>query len=137
MSTATWEDLAQYVRGEYDVISEEADEIRILFAFDHLDEEDERTQVIILVREVLDEQHEWVQIASPVGLAANVDLHALLEEVGKSSIASGAAIMGDHVVLRHSLPLATLDIHEFVEPLSLLAGTADQIEEIFFGGDNY
>jgi hypothetical protein len=133
MSTATWEDLAEYVRGEYDVISEEPGEIRILFAF----EEDERTQVVILVREVLDAKHEWVQIASPVGLAANVNLHALLEEVGQSSIASGAAIMGDHVVLRHSLPLATLDIHEFVEPLTLLAGTADQIEEIFFGGDNY
>ena len=134
---ATWGDLAAYVRDQYDVISEENDEIRILFDFEHLDEEDERTQVVILVREVLDEKHEWVQIASPVGLAARCDLKALLEEVGKSSIASGAAIMGEHVVLRHSLPLETLDIHEFVEPLSLLAGTADQLEEIFFGGDNY
>ncbi|WNV84141.1 hypothetical protein [Umezawaea sp. Da 62-37] len=134
---ATWGDLAAYVRDQYDVISEQGDEIRILFSFEHLDEEDERTQVVILVREVLDAKHEWVQIASPVGIAANCDLHALLAEVGNSSIASGAAIMGDHVVLRHSLPLETLDIHEFVEPLSLLAGTADQIEEIFFGGDNY
>ncbi|MET1073097.1 MAG: hypothetical protein ABWY11_10675 [Umezawaea sp.] len=134
---ATWGDLAAYVRDQYDVISEQGDEIRILFSFEHLDEEDERTQVVILVREVLDVKHEWVQIASPVGIAANCDLHALLAEVGNSSIASGAAIMGDHVVLRHSLPLETLDIHEFVEPLSLLAGTADQIEEIFFGGDNY
>lgn len=134
---ATWGDLAEYVRGQYDVISDEPDEIRIMFDFEHFDEDDERTQVIIVVREVLDEQHEWVQIASPVGLAAGVDLHALLEEVGKSSIACGAAIMGDHVILRHALPLSTLDIHEFVEPLSLLAGTADQIEEMFFGGDSY
>jgi hypothetical protein len=134
---ATWGDLAAYVRDQYDVISEDSDEMRILYSFEHLDEEDERTQVVILVREVLDAKHEWVQIASPVGLAARCDLRALLEEVGRSSIASGAAIMGEHVVLRHSLPLETLDIHEFVEPLSLLAGTADQIEEIFFGGDNY
>jgi len=134
---ATWGDLAEYVRGEYEVISDEPDEIRILFNFEQYDEDDDRTQVVILAREVLDKQHEWVQIASPVGLAARVDLRALLEEVGKSSIAAGAAIMGDHVVLRHSLPLVTLDIHEFVEPLSLLAGTADQIEEMFFGGDDY
>jgi hypothetical protein len=134
---ATWGDLAAYVRDQYDVISEDGDEMRILYGFEHLDEEDERTQVVILVREVLDVKHEWVQIASPVGLADRCDLRALLEEVGRSSIASGAAIMGDHVVLRHSLPLETLDIHEFVEPLSLLAGTADQIEEMFFGGDNY
>ncbi|GAA4444541.1 hypothetical protein ACFQV2_23225 [Actinokineospora soli] len=134
---STWADLAAYVRDEYEVLSETEDEIRILFDFEHLDEEDERTQVVILVREVLDERHEWVQIATPIGKAADVDLKALLTEVGHSTIACGAAIMGEHVVLRHSLPLATLDIHEFTEPLALLAGTGDQLEEIFFGGDHY
>ncbi|SDD66746.1 type III secretion system chaperone family protein [Actinokineospora iranica] len=136
MST-TWADLARYIHEEYEVISEQDDEIRILFGFEQHDEDDERTQVVIIVREVLDTQHEWVQIASPVGLAASVDLRALLTEIGHSSIACGAAIMGEHVVLRHSLPIKDLDIHEFVDPLSLLAGTADQIEEMFFGGDEY
>ncbi|GAA1350985.1 hypothetical protein [Saccharothrix algeriensis] len=134
---ASWGDLSAYVRDTYDVISEQGDEIRILFSFEQFDEDDERTQVIILVREVLDRLHEWVQIASPIGLAADIDLRALLEEVGNSTIACGAAIMGDHVVLRHSLPLVDLDIHEFTDPLALLAGTADQLEEQFFGGDNY
>ncbi|WP_309116438.1 hypothetical protein [Saccharothrix sp.] len=134
---ASWGDLAAYIRDTYDVISEEEDEIRILFNFEQFDEDDERTQVIILVREVLDKLHEWVQIASPIGLASEVDLHALLTEVGNSSIACGAAIMGDHVVLRHSLPLVDLDIHEFTDPLTLLAGTADRLEEQFFGGDDY
>ncbi len=134
---ATWGDLAAYVHDTYDVISENEDEIRILFNFEQFDEDDERTQVIILVREVLDRQHEWVQIASPIGLAANVDLLAFLTEVGNSTIACGAAVMGDHVVLRHSLPLSHLDIHEFTEPLALLAGTADRLEETFFGGDDY
>ncbi|GAA1297350.1 hypothetical protein [Saccharothrix xinjiangensis] len=134
---ATWGDLAAYVHDTYDVISENEDEIRILFNFEQFDEDDERTQVIILVREVLDRQHEWVQIASPIGLAANVDLRAFLTEVGNSTIACGAAVMGDHVVLRHSLPLSHLDIHEFTEPLALLAGTADRMEETFFGGDDY
>ncbi|OLR91066.1 hypothetical protein [Actinokineospora bangkokensis] len=134
---STWGDLAQYIREEYEVIDEREDEIRIEFGFDKYDEEDERTQVVVLVREVLDNVHEWVQIASPVGLAAEVDLAALLREVGQASIACGAAIMGEHVVLRHSLPLRDLDVHEFDDPLALLAGTADQIEEMFFGGDNY
>ncbi|MFC6088499.1 hypothetical protein [Saccharothrix lopnurensis] len=134
---ATWGDLAAYVHDTYDVISEKEDEIRILFNFEQFDEDDERTQVIILVREVLDRQHEWVQIASPIGLAAAVDLKAFLVEVGNSTIACGAAVMGEHVVLRHSLPLSHLDIHEFTEPLALLAGTADRLEETFFGGDDY
>ncbi|EWC60024.1 hypothetical protein UO65_4677 [Actinokineospora spheciospongiae] len=134
---STWADLAAYVREEYEVIEEREDEIRLEFRFEKYDEEDERSQIVVLLREVLDNKHEWVQIASPVGLAASVDLAALLREVGHGSIACGAAIMGDHVVLRHSLPLRDLDVHEFDDPLALLAGTADQIEEMFFGGDGY
>ncbi|WP_424187354.1 hypothetical protein ACOBQX_05965 [Actinokineospora sp. G85] len=132
-----WADLVRYVREQHTVLEEHEDEIRIEFKFEQYDEEDERSQVIVLLREVLDNQHEWVQIASPVGLAAQVDLAALLREIGHGSVACGAAIMGEHVVLRHSLPLRDLDIHEFEDPLALLAGTADSIEEMFFGGDSY
>ena len=45
--------------------------------------------------------------------------------------------MGEHVVLRHALPLENLDINEFTDPLTFVADTADQLEEIFFGGDGY
>jgi hypothetical protein len=129
---ATWRDLVAFVKSEYQVIREEPDEIRLLFEFD-----DERSQVIVLAREVLDNRYEWVQIASPIGLVARVDLAAFLIEVGQSTVAGGAAIMGDHVVIRHSLPLENLDINEFVDPLSLLAGSADLLEEQFFGRDDY
>lgn len=92
---------------------------------------------MIIVREVLDKLHEWVQIASPCGLASQVDLRRVLEEVGRSTVACGLAIMGEHVIVRHSLPLKDLDIHEFTDPLHLLAGTADTLEEQFWGGDGY
>lgn len=135
---ASWGDLAAYVRAEYDVVSDEDEELRILFTFgDEEEGDDERTQVVIIVREVLDKMHEWVQIASPCGLASEVNLRDVLEEVGKSTVACGLAIMGEHVVVRHSLPLADLDIHEFTDPLALLAGTADMLEEQFWGGDGY
>jgi hypothetical protein len=135
---ATWGDLAEYIRSTYEVISDEPEELRILVGFgDEEEDEDPRTQVIIIAREVLDRMHEWVQIASPCGLASQVNLTALLEEVGKSTVAAGVAIMGDHVVVRHALPLANLDIEEFTEPLALLAGTADTLEEQFWGGDGY
>ncbi|WP_030475466.1 hypothetical protein [Lentzea albidocapillata] len=135
---ASWGDLADYVRAEYDVIHDEGEELRILFTFGDVEEdEDDRTQVVIIVREVLDKMHEWVQIASPCGLVKDVDLQAVLAEVGNSTVACGLAIMGDHVVVRHSLPLKDLDIHEFTDPLQLLAGTADTLEEQFWGGDGY
>ncbi|WP_090068945.1 MULTISPECIES: hypothetical protein [Lentzea] len=135
---ASWGDLADYVRATYDVIHDEGEELRILCTFGDVEEdEDDRTQVVIIVREVLDKMHEWVQIASPCGLAKDVDLRAVLAEVGNSTVACGLAIMGEHVVVRHSLPLKDLDIHEFTDPLQLLAGTADTLEEQFWGGDGY
>jgi hypothetical protein len=129
---ATWNDLVQFVRTEYQVVSMQPDEIRVELEF-----EDERSQVMIIVREILDRRYEWVQIATPIGLARNVDLYALLTRMGNTTVACGAVIMGDHVVLRHSLPLENLDINEFVDPLQLIAGAADELESEFFGGDNY
>lgn len=129
---ATWGDLVAFVRTEYRVQRLERDEVRVLVEF-----EDERRQMVIIYREVLDKNEEWVQIASPCGKAAEVDLHHLLTELADTSVVGGAVIMGEYVVLRHSLPLVNLDINEFADPLALLAGTADELEEKFTGGDGY
>ena len=127
---ATWEDLRDFVRTEYQVTRMERDEIRLTLKFD-----DERRQMVILSKEMLDGRDEWVQIASPCGRAAEVDLRQLLAELGETSVVGGAVIIGEYVVLRHSLPLANLDINEFVDPLALVAGTADLIEERYVGED--
>jgi hypothetical protein len=132
ITVATWEDLVTFVRTEYRVTKVEPDEVRLLVEF-----EDERRQMVILAREVLDKREEWVQIASPCGKAAEVDLAQLLTELGSTTVVGGAVIMGEYVVLRHSLPLENLDINEFVDPLGLIAGTADVIEERYVGGDGY
>ena len=129
---ATWDDIAAFVRSEYHVIEDTGDEIRILIEY-----EDDRSQVIIVCREVLDQREDWVQIASVCGLVSDVDLRLVLKEIGETSVVCGAVIMGEHVVLRHSLPLLNLDINEFLDPLQLVADTADQLEETFFGGDGY
>jgi hypothetical protein len=130
---ATWDDLVQFVRTEYRVVSMTPDEIRVELEW----EDEDRSQVMIIAREVLDRKFEWVQILTPIGLAKDVDLFRLLEAIGHTTIACGAAVMGDHVVLRHSLPLENLDINEFVDPLTLIAGAADNLESEFFGGDAY
>src|SRR5438046_469421 len=123
---ATWGDLVAYVKAEYRVIEERSGEIRILVEFD-----DDRSQIVNLWREVLDQREEWVQLASACGVAAKVDLRQLLVEVGATSVVGGAAIVGEHVVVRHALPLENLDINELVDPLALIAGTADELEEKF------
>lgn len=130
---ATWEDLATFIRTEYRVIEDHGDELRILVEY----EEDDRSQVIIICREVLDQKEEWVQVASVCGLVSEVDLQKFLAEIGNTTVVCGAAIMGEHVILRHALPLENLDINEFVDPLTFVSDTADHLEEIFFGGDGY
>lgn len=129
---ATWGDLVEFIRTEFRVSRLESDEVRIEVEF-----EDERRQQVIVQREVLDKREEWVQIASPCGKAAHVDLPALLTELGHNAVVGGAVIMGEYVVLRHSLPLENLDINEFVDPMTLIAGTADELEQMFTGGDSY
>ncbi|HEX3791406.1 MAG TPA: hypothetical protein VHW44_26335 [Pseudonocardiaceae bacterium] len=129
---ATWDDLVEFVKSGYRVVAETRDELRVIVQF-----EDERSQVMIIAREVLDGTREWVQIASPIGRAAQINVYDLLIQLGGMAVVGGAVIMGDHVVLRHSLPLADLDAPEFTDPLELLAGTADQLEEQFIRGDDY
>jgi hypothetical protein len=130
---ATWNDLVEYVRSRYRVVRESTDEIRIEVGF----EEDERTQIVILARAVLDGREDWVQVLSFCGRADRVDLQGLLAELGNTSVVAGAVILGDHVALRHSLPLSNVDANELVDPVELIAGAADQMEEMFSQGDEY
>ncbi|QIZ36147.1 YbjN domain-containing protein [Saccharopolyspora sp. ASAGF58] len=143
---ATWEDLIAFVRNEYrlvigevedgepeyQIIEDSGDEVRILVEYD-----DDRSQIVIVCRELLDGREDWVQVVSVIGRAEGVDLRKLLEELGQTSVVCGAVIIGEHVVLRHSLPLLNLDINEFTDPLNFVAETADHLEEVFFRNDDY
>ncbi|PKW14615.1 hypothetical protein [Saccharopolyspora spinosa] len=143
---ATWEDLIAFVRNEYrlvigevedgepeyQIIEDSGDEVRILVEYD-----DDRSQIVIVCRELLDGREDWVQVVSVIGRADGVDLWKLLEELGQTSVVCGAVIIGEHVVLRHSLPLLNLDINEFTDPLNFVAETADHLEELFFRNDDH
>jgi len=136
---ATWAELVAFIRTEYEVIGDDPDEIRILVRYRTDDEDDlsGRTQVVAVAREVLDRREDWVQIASPFARVHEVDLRAVLEEVGNTTVVGGVAIVGEYVVLRHSLPLVNLDINEFVDPLVLVTGSAEMLERHFIGRDEF
>ena len=134
---ASWPDLVRFIELEYDVTRREPDEIRVRLHFGGQDVDDgERTQIAVVAREDVDGQ-EWVQIATPFARTDDVDVAAVLAEIGSTTVVGGAVIMGDYLVLRHSLPLVNLDINEFVEPLELVVGSAELLEEQFTGGDDY
>jgi hypothetical protein len=133
----TWAQLVAFIQHEYEVVEQEPDEIRILIRYldDDEDEKSGRTQLVVVAREILDGREEWVQIASPFARVQEVDLRSVLQEVGNSTVVGGVALIGDFVVLRHSLPLINLDINEFVDPLVLVTGSAEMLERQFIGRD--
>lgn len=134
---AAWRDLVTFIRREYEVVRDQPDEIRVWLRFGRDADEDERTQMAVVAREVLDNDDEWVQIASPFARVAEVDVRAVLEEIGNTTVVGSAAIMGEYLVLRHAMPLVNLDLNEFVDPLELVAGSAELLEERFIGRDDY
>jgi hypothetical protein len=135
---ADWGDLVAYIRHSYDVIRYEPNEVRIRVSFVK-DEEDilGRQQIMVVAHEILDQKEDWVQIATPFARLGQVDLREVLTEVGNTIVVGGVAVMGDYVVLRHSLPLINLDINEFTDPLDLVASGAEQLERRFTGRDDY
>lgn len=134
---ATWGDLVTYIRQTYEVVRNDPDEIRIRMEFAPDEDTEGRAQIMVIAREILDQREDWVQIATPFARIEQVDLREVLTEIGNTTVVGGAAIMGDHIVLRHSLPLINLDINEFVDPLELVAGAAELLEQIFTGRDDY
>ena len=127
----------RFIRREYEITRMEPDEIRILFRYGTDEDVQQRTQTVVVAHEVLDGREDWIQIASPFARVADVDVTAVLEEIGNTTIVGGAVIMGPYLVLRHALPLLNLDINEFVDPLELVAGSAEELEETFTGRDDY
>ena len=135
---ADWGDLVSYIRYSYDVIQYKPDEVRIRVSFAE-DEEDMlgRRQIMVVAHEILDQREDWVQIATPFARVEQVNLNEVLTEVGNTTVVGGVVLMGDYVVLRHSLPLINLDINEFTDPLQLVASAAEELERQFTGRDDY
>ncbi|HEX5495838.1 MAG TPA: hypothetical protein VFX70_14805 [Mycobacteriales bacterium] len=129
---ASWPELVGYVRSNYKIADESPNMIKMIFNTEGL-----RSQIVFLWRQqLMNGTEEWVQIESPFGDAGSVDLGQALREVG-DVVCGGAAVTDDVVLLRHSVPLANLDINEFERPLILVTATADKLEKTLVGGDTY
>src|SRR4051794_21089589 len=122
---ATWDDLNRYIHSNYKVASERPGAMTLVF-----DMPGGRSQLLLHHEKLLNDTEEWVILESPFAQARNVSLQKALEVAG-NIVCGGAAIRGEHVVLRHSVPLATLDESE--RPLTLVTSTADRLEERVFG----
>jgi hypothetical protein len=128
---ATWDELHSYIRVTYKVAEDTGTFMKLLFNVGG-----GRSQVVFVGRNDTGGGDSYATISSPFGTVGKLDLAAVLSELGEY-VVGGAAVYGDLVVLRHSIPLDNLDPNEFEGPLHLVLNTADILEEKFVGGDDY
>jgi hypothetical protein len=129
---ATWNDFTAYVKANFKVQKDDGNVLVLTF-----DVGEGRSQIVVIQRAALmNGAEEWAVLNSPVGPAAKVDLAKALAKVG-NMVVGGLAMEGDIVVLKHPIPLTNLDTNEFMRPLHLLLGSADDLEEELVGGDRF
>ena len=133
---ASWDDVLSFVRMRYEIMRQVGGDLWF-----NLPTTGERTQ-IVAVRQVTGEDgHPWVEITSPVGKAADLDLGRLLALAGEAE--AGGVIAADGVVLfRHSVPLDDIALDDtaldgFDRPLTLVVTVADRLEHELTAADEH
>ncbi len=144
---AKWADLVTFIRRNYEVVRFRPDEIRIRIRYGEDLDEESRAQIVIITRELLDTTQpelddgtgkaEWAQLATPFARVGQVHIPSVLAALGETTVVGGAVVIDEYVVLRHAVPLANLDLNEFVTPLELVAGSGEWLEKQFTGRDDY
>ena len=128
---ATWQQLKEYIRSKYSVTEDSGDLLKLVFNTQY-----GRSQMVLVAHSVTGTDLEFATIASPFATVGSVELNAVLREVSEY-VVGGAAIYGDLLMVRHAVPLASLDADDFESPLHLVIGAADAIEAKFVGSDAY
>ncbi|WP_439664723.1 hypothetical protein ACSHWB_34335 [Lentzea sp. HUAS TT2] len=128
----SWVEVINYVRVRYEVLEESDAWLRF-----RLDVDGTRTQQVSVHHLPDLDGAAWVEISSPVGRAADVDLRRFLELAGEPQV-GGAAVVDGLALLKHVVPLEDLSVREeFERPLALLVGRADAIEHELTSSDHF
>ncbi len=129
---ATWSSLMTYIRSNYKISEEGEGYCRLVFRVGR-----ERAQSVVLAHLTLEDgMGDWVEIQSPVGPAADLPLLNVLQDAGGLNV-GGLTVVANVVVLKHSVPLAHMDVNEFEYPMRLVRSSADHLERKYLGGDRF
>lgn len=128
---ASWDDLVSFVRMRYEIMRQVDGDLWF-----NLPTTGDRTQIVAVRQVTGSDGHPWVQITSPMGRVAEIDLGLMLELAGKSVV--GGAIAEDGLALfRHSIPLADTELGGFDRPFRLVVEVADRLELELTGRDEH
>ena len=128
---AEWDDLVSFVRMRYEIMRQADGELWF-----NLPTQGERTQVVAVRQVAGADGQPWVEIASPVGKIADMDLPRLLTLAGEAE-AGGVIGAAGVVMFRHSIPLDDTALNGFERPFMLVVATADRLEVALTGADEH
>lgn len=127
-----WTDVINYVRVRYEVLEDRDGWLRF-----RLGTTGGRTQQVTVHLVAGPDGTASAEISSPVGWADKIDLRRLLDLAGASDV-GGAAVVDGVALLKHTVPLGSLDLqHEFERPLNSLVARADELERELAAGDEF
>jgi len=139
---ATWEQLKAYIYEQWPGAEDTGDRLKLVLG---MADRQPRTQIVFISHHQAPDSGEWAMIESPIGLLERspsgslegIDLVRAAKEVG-SMLCGGLGTLNHEpriVGLRHAVPLTNLDLNEFEHPLTILTGSADELEEMLTGRD--
>lgn len=129
---ASWNELKAHIHASYKVKGDNGELVSMVFA-----ESDGRTQLTLVGRgHNTNTGEEWVQISSPIGEVARINLEAAAR-AAFDWLCGGIVVIDDRVYLHHAAPLANLDVNEFARPLAVITSGADSIERALLGTDEF
>lgn len=110
---STWEDLVSCLRSAYRPAEDTGGLVKIFCK-----RGDGESQLMIVERVVDPDfpNEVWATIQSPVATPHCVDAGALLRQAAGGHVVGGVVRVGDVLYLRHSLPLTSMSLHDFVAP---------------------
>ena len=127
-----WTDVINYVRVRYEILEERGEWLRF-----RLDMPGGRGQQVTVHHLPDHDGAEWAEISSAVGWADKIDLRRLLELAGSSSV-GGAAVVDGVALIKHTVPLFSMQIQEeFERPLRSIATKADAFERELSQSDEF
>ena len=130
---ASWDDLRAYIHSNYSASDVSARAIEMSFGFPS-----GSSQSVYVSSLEGPDGAIWASIDSPIGLETQVDLFAALRMVEDVTCGGLAHLFlggQDVVVVRHAVPLATLDPEEFNAPLRMVTAAADAFAQALVGTD--
>ena len=124
----TWDYLMSHLRSLYRPAEDTGGLLKIFCK-----RPDDEFQLMIVERAAYPDcpDEEWATILSPVGTAHCVDADALLQQAGWVHVVGGVVRIGDVLYLRHSIPLSTMSLNDFMAPFQSILTAATKLERHF------